>query len=273
MSRRNPPALLAAFSALMPAPPLMAQPAHRVKDLPPGWDTTWPYGLTASGGRLVFVADDGPHGPELWTRDGPSAGTSMFQDDAAASPEGLPLRGVTPFAGTDPRAGTGLRSMGGRAARLLRGRGGRHSLDGPVDRRERHGDRRDVGRPAASRRHRHRPTGFDRPLLRGRAPARERRDDRAREGRRDHGPVGSDLPARFPVRPIPTRARRTRSPRARSPSARVRCGRETASRCRQPASRSSAVPGPPRSRRERTSPSRRRRRCGLRRGAGSAAGA
>lgn len=36
---------------------------------------TWPQGLVASGGRLFFVADDGPHGKELWTSDGAEAGT------------------------------------------------------------------------------------------------------------------------------------------------------------------------------------------------------
>ncbi len=75
MHRRTHGALALALSTLVLAGPLQAQPAYRVKDINSGWNSTWPYDLTASGGRLFFVADDGPHGRELWTSDGTGAGT------------------------------------------------------------------------------------------------------------------------------------------------------------------------------------------------------
>jgi ELWxxDGT repeat protein len=75
MRRSTPCPSLLVLSVLVFAAPVAAQPAHRVKDINPGGNTTWPYDLTASGGRLFFVADDGPHGPELWTSDGTGAGT------------------------------------------------------------------------------------------------------------------------------------------------------------------------------------------------------
>ena len=36
--------------------------------------------LTGVGGRLFFTADDGTHGPELWTSDGTRAGTVLVKD-------------------------------------------------------------------------------------------------------------------------------------------------------------------------------------------------
>ena len=53
-----------------------AQPAHRIKDLEPGGGNVRPYALTVADGRLFFIADDGPHGTELWTSDGTAGGTT-----------------------------------------------------------------------------------------------------------------------------------------------------------------------------------------------------
>lgn len=66
---------LACVLAVASAPTLRAQPASRLKDVNPAGNWSWPRELTVSGGRAWFVADDGPHGEELWTTDGTEAGT------------------------------------------------------------------------------------------------------------------------------------------------------------------------------------------------------
>ena len=42
--------------------------------------SSYPFGLTPFGGKLIFTADDGEHGFELWTSDGTEAGTVMLGD-------------------------------------------------------------------------------------------------------------------------------------------------------------------------------------------------
>jgi ELWxxDGT repeat protein len=54
----------------------------QVKDIHPGDpnDGYAPRSLTAFGGKLYFIADDGAKGPELWTSDGTAAGTKRVKD-------------------------------------------------------------------------------------------------------------------------------------------------------------------------------------------------
>lgn len=64
-----------------------------LKDIRPGAASSSPSQLTAGGGHVYFVANNGTHGPELWRTNGTTAGTSMFYDlrpgSAGSSPTGL----------------------------------------------------------------------------------------------------------------------------------------------------------------------------------------
>lgn len=81
-----------------------------VADLTPGQDPlgvgyySKMYGLTASGGKLYFIFDDGIHGSELWMSDGTEDGTQMVLD---INPTG---GGVQP---SDEDARTGLVDLNG----------------------------------------------------------------------------------------------------------------------------------------------------------------
>jgi large repetitive protein len=68
---------------------------------PSGW-------LTPVGDQLLFVADDGTHGAELWRTDGSAAGTALVRDvapgQAASAPRGLSASGGQLFFSADDGA-------------------------------------------------------------------------------------------------------------------------------------------------------------------------
>ncbi len=51
-----------------------------VKDINPGSNGSYPYGLTNVNGTLFFEANDGTHGYNLWESNGSAAGTFMVKD-------------------------------------------------------------------------------------------------------------------------------------------------------------------------------------------------
>ncbi|HEY6553981.1 MAG TPA: ELWxxDGT repeat protein, partial [Vicinamibacteria bacterium] len=51
-----------------------------VEDIFPGAESSSPFSLVDVGGQVLFRADDGPHGAELWISGGTAADTSMVKD-------------------------------------------------------------------------------------------------------------------------------------------------------------------------------------------------
>jgi ELWxxDGT repeat protein len=98
-----------------------------VKDIRPGPSGTFDpanHGFLFGGvnGRLLFVADDGIHGQEMWASDGTAAGTQLLKDirpgsSSGFSPIALPvvMNGRMYFGAAD---GTGAGSCGPRTARV-----------------------------------------------------------------------------------------------------------------------------------------------------------
>src|SRR5262249_53722304 len=54
--------------------------AELVADIVPGVASSNPSHFVVVNNRLFFVADDGVHGPELWTSDGTATNTALVKD-------------------------------------------------------------------------------------------------------------------------------------------------------------------------------------------------
>jgi ELWxxDGT repeat protein len=92
-----------------------------VRDVNPGAASAVPSSLTAFDDRLLFTANDGVHGRELWATDGTAAGTAMVKDIQAgaggSSPfELTPADGVFYFSANDGVHGLELWRSDGTAA-------------------------------------------------------------------------------------------------------------------------------------------------------------
>ena len=110
---------------------------HRGRDVPGGRfrfglagclpGQCFPYGpsdFAALGDRVVFVANDGTHGREIWGSDGTRAGTSMLRDIQPGAEAGLFARTVAAgpyvyFSATDSAHGTELWRTDGTSAGTL----------------------------------------------------------------------------------------------------------------------------------------------------------
>ncbi|MCP6313195.1 hypothetical protein NL444_27375, partial [Klebsiella pneumoniae] len=63
---------------------------RRLKDIRPGAEGSYPSGFTRLGDMLLFTANDGSSGLELWRTDGTEAGTRRVADLQAGGADSLP---------------------------------------------------------------------------------------------------------------------------------------------------------------------------------------
>ncbi len=95
-----------------------------VKEINPGGNAIDPYLINpfaTIGGRILFAANDGTSGTELWVSDGSASGTALLKEinpgTAGSSPQLLtPLIGKVIFRATEPATGTELWVSDGTAA-------------------------------------------------------------------------------------------------------------------------------------------------------------
>ena len=69
-----------------------------VKDINPGANSSYPGSLISFDGNLIFAANDGVDGSEMWQSNGTATGTSLFRD-IDTGPNGSGTRGFTNFDG------------------------------------------------------------------------------------------------------------------------------------------------------------------------------
>jgi ELWxxDGT repeat protein len=89
------------------------------------FEGSMPLELTAVGGRLMFAADDGDHGVELWTSDGTEVGTRLVKDVSPGSEDASPfyltaMKGRVYFSAEDGLHGRELWSSDGTAEGTVR---------------------------------------------------------------------------------------------------------------------------------------------------------
>jgi ELWxxDGT repeat protein len=120
-----------ATALLAAAPSASASGASLVRDINPVGASV-PHLLTDVGGTLLFSADDGTHGYELWRSDGTAAGTRLVRDikpgssssldDSAGRPDFTNVGGTLFFTAKDGSHGDELWRSDGTAAgtRLVR---------------------------------------------------------------------------------------------------------------------------------------------------------
>ena len=115
-----------------------------LKDIRPGFRSSDPYldGYSSSpiGSKMLFIADDGVHGYELWVTNGTATGTKMVKDISGGSDSSGPYNFETVATGTDPWHGRLLHAentTNGRRALVHRRHQQRHARHRPLSRDDR----------------------------------------------------------------------------------------------------------------------------------------
>ena len=123
-------ALIVAAGWLHPRDVLAQGPAYLVKDIRTTGPTdgAWPGPAAIAGGTVMFLANDGIHGEELWRTDGTAAGTVMVKDIAPGSTSSTPadfadINGMAFFSASDSTGQRALWKSDGTAAGTERVKG------------------------------------------------------------------------------------------------------------------------------------------------------